>query len=135
MADLDGPGIQGHEFVLNRVVTSSGDGIGNIYRILHDSDGRYFPFMKTGESPGALQDRPDIVAVTFGLGEEKADSHACLSPGVFNPQTGKLIPTKAAPKPYQHQGDVAPATDQLFAVTLDWASTAFFPSHSTTCSK
>lgn len=48
-------GLKGCEFIVDRVVTPSGDRIAEVYRIFRDASGHYFLFMKTGESPGVLK--------------------------------------------------------------------------------
>jgi len=48
-------GLEGCDFIVDRVVTPSGDKIAEVYRIFRDVNGRYFLIMKTGESPGVLK--------------------------------------------------------------------------------
>ena len=52
---LRGQGIESCNFIINRVITPSTDRPGEVYRIFHDADDRYFFFMKSGDSPGVLK--------------------------------------------------------------------------------
>lgn len=54
-AALGNLGLEGCDFIVDRVVTPSGDRIADVYRIFRDVNGHYFLFMKTGESPGVLK--------------------------------------------------------------------------------
>lgn len=54
-AALRNLGLEGSDFIVDRVVTPSGDRIADVYRIFRDVNGHYFLFMKTGESLGVLK--------------------------------------------------------------------------------
>lgn len=54
-AALSGLGVDGYTLIVDKLTSPSTDRTADVYRILHNDQGRYFLFIKTGEHPGVLK--------------------------------------------------------------------------------
>lgn len=52
---LHGLGVDDYTLIVDKLTAPSTDTTADVYRILHNSEGRYFLFIKIGSSPGVLR--------------------------------------------------------------------------------
>lgn len=119
-AALRNLGLEGCDFIVDRVVTPSGDRIADVYRIFRDVNGHYFLFMKTGESPGVLKP----------LTKERALLAARLSGYdqlIPNPDTSETHLAKAGGE----SGTQEPWTEEPVLTTRDKVAKPVVPSSTT----
>ncbi|WP_109514340.1 hypothetical protein [Pseudomonas ovata] len=54
-AALNGQGIEAYTLIVDKLTPPGTNRTADVYRILHDGQGRYFLFIKTAEHPGVLK--------------------------------------------------------------------------------